>query len=64
MCASEGGPYKIKNKNKEPSQEWLGHKRKAPASEGGRYKSKSDPRGRGKPRPYKAKTRKCGLGFD
>ena len=45
--ASEGGPYKIKNKNKEPSQEWLGYE--------------SDPRGRGKRRPYK---RECGLGFD
>jgi len=28
---------------------------KAPASEGGRYKSRRNPRGRGKPRPYKEK---------
>ena len=27
----------------------------APASEGGRYKGKRNPRGRGKPRPYKDK---------
>jgi len=27
--------------------------RKAPAADGGRYKSKSDPSGRGEPRPYK-----------
>jgi hypothetical protein len=27
--------------------------KKAPAADGGRYKGKSDPRGRGEPRPYK-----------
>jgi len=29
--------------------------RKAPAADGGRYKGKSDPRGRGELRPYKGK---------
>jgi len=29
--------------------------RKAPAADGGRYKGKSDPRGRGEPHPYKSK---------
>jgi hypothetical protein len=31
--------------------------RKAPAADGGLYKGKSDPRGRGEPRPYKSKQR-------
>ena len=30
-------------------------KKKAPAADGGHYKGKSDPRGRGEPRSYKRK---------
>jgi hypothetical protein len=44
---------------KEPSQEWLGHRRKAPASEGGRYNGRSNPRERRKAAPTQERKRQA-----
>ena len=47
-----------------PAQQKHSGRGKAPASEGGRYKNRSNPRGRDEPRPYRGKRVMLVRGFD
>ena len=63
-CSASGMMARVRIEELAPAQQKHSGRGKAPASEGSRYKNRSNPRGRGEPRPYGGKRVMLVRGFD